>query len=430
MTLADAAVDGPTLTNWAGNLTYSARAVHRPRSVEELADLVARAPRLRALGSRHCFNAIADSDELVVLDALPASVEVDTAARQVRVVGPLRYGEVAAALHAQGWALATMASLPHITVAGSTATATHGSGDGVQNLSAAVAGLELVDGTGERRTLTRADADLAGAVVHLGAIGVVTALTLDVEPTYDVAQEVATGLPWDLVLADYDAVTATADSVSLFTDWSGDAVGQLWRKRRVRADGTEDPRRAPAGAVPSTVALHPVPGGDPQSPTEQLGVAGPWHERLPHFRMEFTPSAGEEIQSEYLLPRAHAAEAMQRLRDLSPRITPLLHVSEVRTVAADDLWLSTAYRQDSVALHFTWQRRQEEVEGVLPAVEEALVPLGARPHWGKVFTAEVAGSPAALAAAYPRFDDARALFARYDPQGRFHNAWLERHGLV
>ncbi len=418
-------------TNWAGNLTYGATVVHHPRSVAELAEVVARAPRIRALGSRHCFNDLADSAELVSLDRLAEEIEVDAEARTVRVGGGVRYGTLATDLHRRGWAVHTMASLPHISVAGAVATATHGSGDRSGNLASAVRGLEMVTSDGTQVHLTTR-AELDGAVVGLGALGVVTALTLAVEPTFDVAQQVDTLLPWEVALEHLDEITASADSVSLFTDWTGDTVAQVWRKTRVPtgspAGAVAEPRRF--GATPATVEVHPLPDVDPRATTAQLGVPGPWHERLPHFRMEFTPSHGDELQSEYLVPREHAAAALRSVRAIADRVAPLLLVSEVRTVAADQLWMSTAYRRPSVALHFTWRPGQGAVEAVLPTLERALAPFDPRPHWGKLFTADGAGAPERIAELYPRLGDFRSLVARTDPRGAFRNAFLDRHGLT
>ncbi|QZN86362.1 FAD-binding protein [Cellulomonas sp. C5510] len=418
-----------SLTTWAGNLTYGAARVHEPRTVEQVQEVVAGARRVRALGTRHCFNGLADTEhDLVRLDALDPDVRVDAGARTVTVTAGTRYGALARVLHAQGWALHDLASLPHISVAGAVATATHGSGDRSRNLAAAVAAVDLVAADGTLRHVARGHDDFAGVVVGLGALGVVVRVTLDVEPTYDVAQEVHTDLPWDVVLEHLDDVTASADSVSLFTDWTGPAVQQVWRKTRLPAGGGYERRTELFGARPAPGPLHPLPGIDPVHCTEQLGVPGPWHERLPHFRLKFTPSNGDELQSEYLVPRSRAAEAFEALRALAPVVTPLLQVSEVRTVAGDDLWLSTASGGDRVALHFTWHPRQAEVEAVLPRIEAALAPLGARPHWGKLFASLVApgSDPRAL---YPRLDDFRALVARTDPEGTFRNAFVDRHVL-
>lgn len=419
-----------TLTNWSGNHVYRAREVHEPRTVAELQDLVAGSRHVRPLGTRHCFSDVADADVLVSTQGLPVEVDVDSARRVVRVSGGTRYGELAERLHRAGWALHTMASLPHISVAGAVATATHGSGDANPNLAAVVEGLEVVTADGDLRTVGPDDPDLPGAVVSFGALGVVTALTLRVQPAYDVVQTVETDLPWDAALEHLDEVMASADSVSLFTDWRGDAVGQVWRKDRV--DAPRPPHRS-FGAVAATGQVHPVPGAEVRATTAQLGRPGPWHERLPHFRLAFTPSRGEELQTEYFVPREHGAAALAAVRALADRVAPLLLVSEVRTVAADDLWLSTASGRDSLAIHFTWQRRQREVEAVLPALEEALAPFDPRPHWGKLFTAAgpgAAGSPSALERTYRALPRFRELVGRWDPAGTFANDWLRRHALV
>jgi len=416
------------LTTWAGSHTFRGGPVVHPTSVEEVSEIVAGARHVRALGSRHSFHDVADSPgTLVVLDRLEVPTVVDPDAGTVTVGGGVRYGELARDLHAAGWALHTMASLPHIAVAGTVATATHGSGDAAPNLSAAVRGLEVVGADGEVRTLGPDHPELPGSVVALGGLGVVTRVTLAVQPTFDIGQEVWTDLPWSTALDRFDALTSSAYSVSLFTDWRGDTVGQVWRKHRVDGDAwtLPDPGDVLAGARPATRPMHPVPGVDGAECTRQGGVPGPWHERLPHFRLDFTPSAGAELQSEWLVPRTHAVAAIEALRALGDLTSPLLLVSEIRSVAGDDLWLSTAHGGDRVALHFTWLPRRAEVEAALPTIEAALAPFGARPHWGKLF----ADQHRTLRDLYPRWDDARTLLERRDPQGVFTNDYLRRVGL-
>ena len=408
-------------TNWAGSHTYRSP-IERVRSVEDLQELVAAAPRVRALGSRHSFTDltdITDTDDgvLVSLDDLPTRVVVDPTSRTARVTGRAAYGEVAAALHAEGWALGNLASLPHISVAGAVATGTHGSGVGNGSLATAVASLDLVGPDGELRTVSRGDPDFEGSVVALGALGVVTSVTLDVEPTYEVRQDVFTGMSWDALASGLESVTGSAYSVSLFTRWGDAGIDQVWLKSR----GDQAPA-APFGAVPATSTLHMLDGADADAVTAQGGVPGPWLDRLPHFRTGFTPSRGEELQSEYLLPRALAPTAVERLRGLRDRMAPLLQVGELRTVAADGHWLSGSYGHDVLAVHFTWVRDVERVYAVLPAIEAALLPLGARPHWGKCFVAGVEE----LEPLYPRMADFRALRRRVDPDGVFGNAFLDR----
>jgi xylitol oxidase len=408
-----------TEVNWAGNYTYRAGRLHRPSTLEQVREIVAAAPRVRVLGSRHSFNDIADSQELISLAGLPADVVVDRAAGTVSFGAGLAYGELATALNDEGLALHNLASLPHISVAGAVATATHGSGNANGNLATAVAGLELVDSAGGVITAARGDADFDGLVVGLGALGAVTRLTLDVEPTYDVRQRVFERLPWDALYEHFDEISAAGDSVSVFTRWH-EAADQAWVKRRV-TDAPEDVRADLFGAPAATVERHPILGLDPVNCTPQLGRPGRWSDRLPHFRMGFTPSAGDELQSEFLLPREHAVAAIEAVRALGDRMRPVLQVCEIRTIAADRLWMSPQYGRDSVGLHFTWRPEPEAVTRVLADIEAALASFEARPHWGKVFV----GDAATIADRYERLPDFIRLTERLDPRGAFRNRWLE-----
>jgi alditol oxidase len=409
--------------NWAGNLTYRAARLHRPRSVAEVQELVTGSPHVKALGSRHCFNDIADTTaDLVSLDALDAEVEFHPPAADgtgtVRMPGGMRYGELAPLLAGRGAALHNLASLPHITVVGATATGTHGSGSRSGSLSTSVVELEMVRSDGELVTLAAGDPDFDGAVMHLGALGVVTRIGLRYQRTFDVASTVYAGLTWERLFADLDAVASAAYSVSVFTDWH--RVTQVWVKSR-----TDEPGVAPEdffGARAATEPSHMLEGMAVENLTEQLGVPGEWHERLPHFRAGFTPSRGDELQSEYFVPRRHGRGACEALRGLADRIAPLLQISEIRTVAADDLWLSPAYGDDVLAMHFTWVPDEPAVRALLPGIEAALRPYGGRPHWGKLFTTD----GGELATLYSRMADFRALVRRFDPRGAFRNDFLDR----
>jgi alditol oxidase len=410
-------------TNWSGNYRYHARALHRPSTLEQVQEIVGSRPRIRVLGSRHSFTGFADSAELLSLDKLPLDLVVDRTARTASFNPALRYGELAGRLGAEGLAVANLASLPHISVAGAVASATHGSGDRNGNLATSVAALTLVRSDGSVLSASRGEPDFNGLVVGLGATGAVTRITLDLEPSFEVRQRVFEGLSWEALFEHFDEITASAYSVSAFTRWN-EEVDQVWLKSRV----TEAPETVPEdlfGAVAATVDRHPIPGLDPVNCTPQLGVPGSWSERLPHFRMGFTPSSGEEIQSEYLVPRSRAIGAINAVRRLSGIVRPLVQVSEIRTIAADQLWMSPEYGTDSVAIHFTWVPEGDAVERVLADVEDALAPFEARPHWGKLFLAEAA----MIAPRYERFDDFAALLERTDPRGAFRNEWLETHVL-
>jgi alditol oxidase len=409
--------------NWAGNHVYRARALHRPRTLEELQEIVSRASGVHVLGSRHSFNDIADADELISFEALrstgslPDAVEIDRAAGTVSFGAGTKYGELVQTLDDEGLALHNLASLPHISVAGAVATATHGSGVRHGNLATAVAALELVTSTGEVVRAARGERDFDGMVVGLGALGAVTRVTLDVVPAFEVAQHAYEGLSWDALDEHFDELAAAAYSVSFFTGWHH-GVDHVVLKRRTDEAGS--PPDDLHGAVPATADLHPIRGLDATPCTPQLGRPGPWWDRLPHFRMGFTPSAGEEIQSEVLLPREHSVAAFDALRRISDRFRPLLQIAEIRTVAADGLWMSMNHETDSTAIHFTWRREQEAVERVVAEIEEALAPFRARPHWGKVFHADAA----TIAGLYPRHRDFVALQERLDPRGAFRNPWL------
>lgn len=407
-------------TNWAGNVTYQATALHRPTSVEQLQELVAAAPHVRAVGSRHSFNLIADTRGIQVDTAgLPDRFDLDETARTVTVPAGLRHGELVERLDQAGWALHNLASLPHISIAGAVSTGTHGSGDANGSLATAVAAIQLITGDGQVLHVRRGDDGFDAMVVSLGTLGIFTYVTLDVQPTFEVRQDVFEHLPWSDVHAHLDDITAAAYSVSMFTDWRED-VTSVWLKSR------DAPPATFFGAERATTALHPLPGIDPAATTGQLGVPGPWWDRLPHFQLAFTPSNGDELQTEYLVPRDHALAAIDAVRALAPEIQPLLLVSEIRTIAADDLWLSPSHSTDCVALHFTWRRDVPAVTAFLPQLDDALAPFAARPHWGKLFVT----TSERLQQAYPRLDEFRALADRLDPSGTFRNeltdTWLGR----
>src|SRR5881275_3762009 len=408
--------------NWAGNYTYRAKKLHRPTTIEQVQEIVANAASVHVLGSRHSFNDIADSWELISLENLPADVVVDHQAHTVSLGGGVKYGNLVKTLNDEGVALHNLASLPHISVAGAVATATHGSGVTCGNLATAVAGLSIVTSGGEIIKASRGDPDFDGLVVGLGALGAVTRITLDVQPAYEVKQLVFEGLSWKALYDHFDEITSCGYSVSIFTRW-GETNDQVWVKSR-----TDEPDRVEGdlfGAVAATVDRHPIFELDPTSCTPQLGRPGLWSDRLPHFRMGYTPSIGEEIQSEYLFPCRHALGAIEAVRTLADGMRPILQVSEIRRVAADRLWMSMNYEEDSVAIHFTWKRQPDAVQAMTERIEEALTPLEARPHWGKVFQADAG----AIAVLYPRHADFVRLVERLDPRGAFRNSWLKARVL-
>ena len=412
------------LSNWAGNLEYSTERLHPANSVEDVRAFVKQEKKLKVLGTRHCFNNIADSrDNFLTLKPMDEVVSLDAAARTVTVSAGITYGQLSPYLHEKGFALHNLASLPHISVAGACTTGTHGSGEKNGNLSTAVSGLELVNAAGDLVNLSRKDASFQGAVVGLGALGVITKVTLDLQPTFMMRQYVYENLPLSQLKDHFDAIEASAYSVSLFTDWQKQRVNEVWLKSRMEPGAVFDAKPEFFDAKLATKNLHPIAELGAENCTEQMGVPGPWYERLPHFRMGFTPSAGKELQSEYFVPRQHAVEAILAMERMRDQITPHLLISEIRTIAADELWMSMAYKRDSVAIHFTWKQDWPAVSKVLPVIERELEPFQPRPHWGKLFTM----APAMLKSRYERLPEFVEIAKKQDPGGKFRNAFLEKN---
>jgi xylitol oxidase len=411
------------LQNWAGNMTYSTRNVLYPKSVQELQSLIKKQPKLKALGTMHCFNRIADStDQLLVSKNLNKPVSLDEKAGTVTVEGGIKYGELAPWLAARNYALHNLASLPHISVAGSITTATHGSGIRNGNLSSAVTGLEMVLADGSIVQFSRAkDADKFDAVVvGLGAIGFITKVTLKTEQAFQVRQRVFLDMPLQQMKDHFEEIMSAGYSVSLFYDWQTDKINEVWIKSRVDKDRDIDSHEF-FGAIAATKNVHPIVANSPENCTDQMGVPGAWYERLPHFKMGFTPSNGAELQAEYFVPLKHAVEAIEAVRRMGKEIGPHLFITEIRTIAEDKLWMSPCYHQTSVAIHFTWKREPEAVLKLLPRIEAALAPYNVRPHWGKLFTIP----HTVLASRYERMEDFQKLVATYDPKGKFRNRFLD-----
>lgn len=409
-------------TNWAENYHYRTSKVLQPLSVAEVQEAVRSLPSVRALGTRHSFNGIADSTTAQISMLGLNNVRLDTAAKTVTVGAGIKYGDLATQLDAKGFALHNLASLPHISVAGSIATATHGSGLRNGNLATAVSAIEFVTADGSLQILTRAkDGDrFLGAVVGLGALGIVTHVTLDVQPRYEMTQVVYENLSFNELEHNFAAIMGTGYSTSLFTNWQKHQAWEVWIKQRVDQGGSATPPSMFYGATLAKEKLHPVVGQTAEKTTDQLNIVGPWYERLPHFKMNFTPSTGKEIQTEYFVPFEHAYEAILAVESLRDRITPHLFVTELRAIATDDLWMSMAYKRQSLSIHFTWKPEPAAVQAVLPLIEEKLAPFQPRPHWAKVFRMDASQ----IVAAYPRIGDFKLLAQEFDPKQKFRNDFL------
>ena len=401
--------------NWAGNYAYKASTLRMPKNIDEVRNFVKGASKVKALGARHSFNSVADSPVEQISMRLWDQMSLDVKTRKVTVGAGVTYGQLAPYLEKSGFAVHNLASLPHVSVVGACNTATHGSGSRNGNLATAVSSFELVTADGSVVTLSREkDGEkFNGAVVALGALGVITNITLNVVPTFQVQQTVYENLSLAQLEKNFDEIFNAGYSVSIFTDWQKRNASELWVKSL--ASSKPAPKEF-FGAKAATRKLHPLVGLSAENCTDQLGVPGPWYERLPHFRMNFTPSSGDELQAEYFVPRNKAYQAILAMERLRDRIGPHLMISELRTIASDELWLSMAYLRPALAIHFTWKPHWPEVKALLPEIEREIGALDPRPHWGKLFT---------MKPKYPKMDAFRALAKQYDPQGKFRNEFLD-----
>lgn len=416
---------GDKLMNWAGNLEYSTDKIYYATSVEDVQQLVKKYSKLKVLGTRHCFNTIADSKyNFISLGKMNNVVALDENARTVTIEGGMKYGELCPWLNSKGFALHNLASLPHISVAGAIATATHGSGVKKGNLSTAVAALEIVTADGHVMHLSKKDGEkFYGAVVGLGAIGVTTKVTLSIQPAFMMRQYVYVKLPVSHMKEHFDEIVSAGYSVSLFTDWQTDNINEVWIKSREDDTVNSKPKTDFFGAKPAAKNLHPIAELSAENCTEQMGVPGAWYERLPHFKMGFTPSSGKELQAEYFVPHHNAVDAILAIQRIGKIIGPHLFISEIRTIDADNLWMSPCYKQPCVTIHFTWKQEWDAVSKLLPLIEKELAPFNAKPHWGKLFTL----SSKVLASRYEKMSEFKKVIAQYDPHEKFRNEFLEQH---
>ncbi len=414
------------LMNWAGNVTYSTNNLYYPTSVAELQVLVRKYSKIKTLGTRHCFNRIADSKHhLVSLKEMKSDIAIDETTHIVTVSGGIKYGELCPLLESKGYALHNLASLPHISVAGAIATATHGSGVKNGNLSLAVSALEIVTAPGDIVNLSKGEDEekFLAAVVGLGATGVVTKVSLELMPSFMMRQDVFEKLPMKELKSHFNEIVESGYSVSLFTDWQAESINEVWIKTKIEAGGSYNFPNEFFGAKAATKNLHPIAELSAENCTEQMGKPGPWYDRLPHFKMGFTPSSGKELQSEYFVPIHNAVDAILAIQKLGSKIGPYLFISEIRTIAADKFWMSPCYEQQSVTIHFTWKQDWPAVKQLLPVIEKELAPFNAKPHWGKLFTMP----SARLNTLYTKMHDFRVLVNSMDPDGKFRNEFLDKN---
>lgn len=412
------------LHNWAESINYSTKRVYYPASNDEIQRIISSNKKLKCLGSKHSFSRIADTDGVLVSTSkMKNIIEFNEAEKTITIEPGITYGELAVFLQQKGYALQNLASLPHISIAGACATATHGSGNENGVLASSVVALDIVDGKGQTHQIKANDSDLFnGAVVNLGALGIVTRLTLKVVPDFSISQVVYRKLPIDAAYSNFHEVMASGYSVSLFTDWSQPSINQVWVKKLVASSQEPSHPKDFYGAIASDVDLHPVESQSAENVTTQRGIAGPWFERLPHFKMGFKPSTGKELQSEFFVDSENAVEAIKAMQALGTVISPHLFISEIRSVKADEFWMSPAYQKDCIALHTTWHQTEVVEREMVPLVHETLRKFNAIPHWAKL-SAPAKPDPGLR----PKLKDFLELCTTFDPEKKFTNNYLQQH---
>ncbi len=410
--------------NWGRNIIFKAKNLEEPASVEELQELMSKTGFKKGLGSTHSYNDIADSPlTQISLRKLNRIISIDESNSTVAIEGGIKYEELAPQLHERGFALQNLASLPQVTVAGAAATGTHGSGTENGSLATVVREMEICLADGQLISLSRENNPdiFDGVVVNLGGLGIITRMVLDIEPAYDARQDIYLDLPLENVIENFDEIMSSGYSVCLFTKWQNDILDQAWIKRRVDQP-VDDLGMEFYGGKICDRNIHPIIDMSAEACTAQMGEVGPWYDRLPHFRINAMPSAFDELQSEFFVPIENAGEAIRAISKHGDKFLPYLYISEIRTIAADNFWMSQFYKRATIAIHFTWKSNWPEVQKLLPVIEATLAPFSIRPHWGKLYTIDAK----TIQRSFERFPDFLELLKTYDPEGRFRNAYLNR----
>ncbi|KAK3270130.1 hypothetical protein CYMTET_21453 [Cymbomonas tetramitiformis] len=442
----------PIQYNWAGNIKFQTEVLY-PTTVEEVVDIVVSHDKVRVLGTGHSFNNVAFGHERgsssVLISTRNLREVIDCCNNSVvRIQSGVTYADLGEFLRTRGLALPNIASLPGITVTGAASTATHGSGMKNPILASAVKSLTLVTHDGELRTFTRpgrkfnqADGTFTSlateahelqfhsAVVGLGAVGVVVEMEIELVPSFDIQLCIYENIPLKALDKPqrFELLILRTYSTSLFTDWTGDAFSSVWLKSKLNYGETGEPCESRyKNKDVATKAVHPIPGLDAEA-CSKPGV-GPSHQQLPHFLDGFTPSNGDELQSEYFVSLRHWRPVTQALFKFGKQggFGKVLQISEVRFLQGDDFTLSPCSVLGGVngcaAFHFTWHHDAPEVRKVLQAVEDLLGRFDPLPHWGKVFNMEAG----ILRARYgeDRLNAFRTLLQDTDWEGKFENEWM------
>lgn len=424
-----------TWTNWAGNQSCHPTAVHRPSSQEEVSDIVARAASrsetVKAVGSGHSFTPAALTDgHLLDLGLLRRLVEVDRSAQTVTVEAGISIADLNDLLHGLGYALPNLGDIAYQTISGAVSTATHGTGRTLGGLATRIRSLRLIAGDGSTVDLSPSqDADLLEAArVSVGALGIVTQLTLDVVPAFRLrAREGADKL--DRLLDGLDEHVATNDHFEFFwiphTDWALTKANNRTDEPLARVNPI---RHWYQKSFLENYAFGTVcrvgrmrPSWIPRLATA-LPSSGDTTYVDDSFRIFTSKRIVKFVEMEYAIPREHCAEALRRIRDMIRSQGHLVSFPvEVRFTASDDIPLSTATGRETayIAVHMF---KGMEHDAYFRDVAAIFADYQGRPHWGKVHEL----NHNELAPLYPRWSDFMAARDRLDPTRTFANAYTRR----
>ena len=411
------------MQNWAKNITFSSQNYIEIENLTQLQKVIESSNKLKVVGTSHSFSEIADTTgTLISLKNLDSEIEIDEKSQTVKVSAGTSYANLAKYLEKNGWALSNLASLGEISIAGAVMTGTHGSGSNNKVLSDSVVAIEMILSSGDKFVIDRKNfAQFSGFVVSFGALAVFTKLTLKIVRSFSVKQVVYENVPIQSVLENFNEIFDRPYSASYFSNWSPKNTGQIWMKFLDDDKYPELQSKAYGGNL-ALSNQHPVKVNDPGNCTEQMGVAGKWLFRLPHFRLNSSPASGDEVQTEYLVDRDHVQGYINELTKIGEDIAARVYATEIRTISSDDLWLSGAYGRETVGFHFTW-KKSPEVKDFLPEIENILGKNNGRPHWGKLFSTP----RAQLIDRYPMYEEFRQLIQKYDSGNKFRNKFIEQY---
>jgi len=423
-------------TNWGGNQSAAPGRAEAVTSAREVAAVITgairRGHRVKAVGSGHSFSAIAVPDDVqLTLDPAGAPVDIDPRTGRAQVPAGLALHRLNRLLWQSGLSMQNLGDIETQTVAGAISTGTHGTGAARPGLAAQVRSLEMVLGTGEIVTCSpERNPDLFSAArIGLGALGVITRVTLQCEPAYylEAAEE---SMPLEEVLRRLDELAAASDHFEFF--WFPHTSVAL-TKRNTRLAGppavTRSPRRAAVDALVENGAHglfcragRWLPGQVPRLNRFLAGHAPPAHYAGASYEVFTSVRRVRFVETEYAIPREAIREALTRVRRMTATYGhDVTFPLEVRFAAADDIPLSTAFGQDTayIAAHVY---RGRPYQAYFDAFEAVMNDYGGRPHWGKMHSQTAAG----LRARYPLFDQFLAVRDQADPAGIFRNHYLDR----